>query len=92
MPSYICVTKCYYQNRLWEEGEEMPWGDETSSPPRHFALKDGVEAEKASTLEMKEKEIEELRKVLDEKGLTYDLRWGKSKLEALLSLAKRDNK
>lgn len=43
MVTYVCVRKCFWQDKLWEKGETLTWIDKNSNPPlKNFViLKEG---------------------------------------------------
>ncbi len=38
MVTYVCITNCFWQDKLWQKGEELVWIDEKSNPPKHFVI------------------------------------------------------
>lgn len=86
MAKYVCVRKCFYDNRLFEEGEIVRFSIE---PPNHFQLiEETKEAE--PELSQKELEIEALRKEMTELKIPFDMRWNKVNLEHALIIGKKE--
>ena len=95
MAKYVCVTKCFYQDRLYEVGEKLTL--DSGNPPRHFEkVTDAIPivSKKAEPEQEPETEdevtIEKLRAECEKLGIACDRRWGKTKLEHTLIIRKRD--
>ena len=44
---YICKTKCFYQNKIWDEGDELNSANiDVNTIPRHFEPVEKVKEEK----------------------------------------------
>jgi hypothetical protein len=102
MTKYICTRKCFFQERLYEEGEILNWAGD-KEPPHHFKRVNGdisiakvkkeetVEEAIEDAIEDADKDVSEsLRTELDAIGSAYDRRWGKTKLEHALILARKE--
>ena len=87
MREFVCVTKCFYNNILYAEGSPYVANDD-EKVPHHFEERGKVEAEKEAKVEEVNDGIVTLQKQLDTLGKPYDRRWGVSRLEAELTLAK----
>lgn len=92
MTKYVCIRKCYFQTRLWEEGDILHWTEEIP-PVRHFQLTEGEPV--VIKVEVKpetndEDDIEKVRAELDEAKVPYDRRWGITKLRHELIIAKKN--
>lgn len=92
MRQYTCTRKCFFNNRLWEVGENMKWGGE-GNPPRHFELNDsaaspnGIEEEIQNNSDI---ERETLKKQLTELKIPFDKRWGNGTLKQALINGMKD--
>jgi hypothetical protein len=94
---YRCIKKCYFQERLFEEGDILNWREE-GDPPHHFEVGEAVAppivqaepGEASDTDTGKPNDLEALRKECDSLKIPYDRRWNRTKLEHTLTLAKRD--
>lgn len=87
---YICTKKCYHQDQLFIEGQPKDF-PEGSIIPRHFKPSEAnVVVEKPKTQEIVDEEftVNRLRAELEKLGKAYDRRWGITKLETELQLAK----
>lgn len=40
--TYICQTKCFHQNRVWNPGEKL---ESETTPPKHFVTPDKYKAD-----------------------------------------------
>jgi hypothetical protein len=93
MPKYICVTKCFHKDKLWEEGEQMTVPESSDyKPPHHFKLIEG-DNPKIKEPEIPvddEQDIENIRSDFDKLGAAYDRRWCKQRLENELILARKN--
>ena len=87
---YICAKKCYFQDRLFSEGERVDFGEDVKVPKHFKSVGGNVVVEKPKTQEVVDEEntINRLRAELEKVGKAYDRRWGITKLETELQLAK----
>ena len=87
---YICTKKCYFQDRLFSEGERVDIGEDVKVPKHFKSVGANVVVEKPKTQEVIDEEhtVDRLRAELEKLGKTYDRRWGITKLESELQLAK----
>lgn len=46
--SYVCQTKCFFQNRVWKVGESLQL-PENIKPPKHFVDKAAFKADPKTT-------------------------------------------
>lgn len=95
---YLCIRKCFFQIRLWEEGDILNWNEKTK-PPRHFqpmeekpvVVEVEIEESQIKTDEdIAKTEIESLRTELDAIGKPYDRRWAVARLEEALIIGKKE--
>lgn len=89
---FVCIRKCFFKDRLFNEGETIHF-DEKVSVPRHFQAIEEQPVKEVEKEELKgdEPTIENLQTELDSMGKAYDRRWGKAKLQAEIQIAKRDS-
>lgn len=89
MAKYVCVRKCFYNNRLFEEGEIFVTKDKV---PRHFNLveadKEEAKSETADETPSAEDGLEKLRMELEGYKKPFDRRWGITRLQHEIQLAK----
>lgn len=92
---YVCIRKCFFQVRLYEEGDVLNW-DGDKNPPHHFKKINGdiaiTEVKKVEEVseDGDEDVIEKLRAEHEAIGSSFDRRWGKTKLEHALIIFKKD--
>ena len=90
---YVCTRKCFFQDRLFQEGEKVDFAEDVKVPI-HFAVTDEKvvaqkeEVKKEADVEEK-RLVEQLRSEFDKIGKAYDGRWGSEKLELMLRQAKK---
>ena len=90
---YVCTRKCYFQDRLFEEGTQIDFKEDVKVPT-HFqqvdeqAVVKQAEVKKEEEVE-EEKSVERLRAELYKLGKAYDRRWGRTKLEMEITQAKK---
>lgn len=91
MTKYVCIKKCFHNNRLYLEGESVGFSDEVAIP-RHFKPLDQKEVATPQVLvkeDIEEPEKERLRSKLESMGKSYDRRWGIDKLEIEIQKAEK---
>lgn len=87
---YVCITKCFYDNTLWEVGDFLRWNKE-DYPPDHFRLTEEEKQEKTEVdASVEELARETLRKELADLKIPYDNRWNNTNLEHALIIGKKE--
>ena len=92
MQEFTCIRKCFWES-LIEEGDIIKVEKDSDIPfsvRPFFDCKNKVDSSKEEIKENEVDKIDVLREEFESLGIPYDRRWGKTKLENSLQLAKRD--